>query len=362
MNLKSTTTLFGIYFFIFSILYIKSLSAGVLYYKKESLVSTSFGGLLSVQDDSQLFSNIRASFFAKKELHNSFDIRFYISGTYLSDRDNDPSYKVLQELYTGFNSDYGNLYIGRTPTVYYNDFPAGWLDYKIVNSKHDAIESCYYGDFFTTKVASNSIFYTYKFSNFKISLQGSSRYSKNLLLDDYKILIVRKYAFGVGLGYAYGPIQFGGSYINIKMNNLEDNNKYDTNLANMGAKIDLFGWYSAIGVFYDKNRIYFGNESYSFQYLIQYDEYYLFNKKLIPQISYSYKIYTLTNHFNKVYTTPNNDLYLSLSYFLNSNLEIFTEGKLDVRSKNQINKIYYTLNDTKYLKYNRISLGARASF
>ena len=364
INTNKFVSLFCIYFLVLGF---NQLSAKILYESNSTIVNSYLAGSAFLEENSfndDIFNSIEASILAREEILNNFYAKFYASATYLSNRKNDDSYDILDELYLGFDSEYGNLYIGNTPTVYYNGFPAGWLDYKLINSQYDATDPNAYGSFFTTKSASNSIFYSYRFSKFKIALQSSIKDSKEVKLDNQQAInLDRKYSLGIGLGYAYGPIQFGGSYINSKFSDSgEFNDDYILSVASIGAKLDVFGLYSAIGIFYDNNRWHIGNESYSFQYLIKYDNYRIFNKRIVPQIAYSYKYYTRINDFDTSNVVTNNDLYVSLSYFLNSYLEVFVEGKLDMRNSFQVEKINNIIKQDKYLRYNRIGLGVKAIF
>lgn len=366
MTLNSKLKIFVnliVFVFVFNI---KTIVAKVIYDSPDTIISASGNSLGELQYSSrknQFLLNADGYLFVRQDLTYSTDIRFYASGDLVSDRFHDDSYKIIDEFYVGINNDdYGNLYIGRTPTVYYNGFSGGWLDYKLVKNKYDSLDSTYYGDFFTTKVASNSIFYTYKFSNFKISLQASARNSKLVeSKDNDKIRLNRDYGAGLGLGYGYGPIQFGVSYINIKLDDTQNNKTVYTQLGTIGAKVDAFGLYSAIGIFYDTNRWYIGNQSYSFQYLIQYDRYTLFDKKIVPQLIYSYKHYNNIDSTNKSSVIANNDIYLSIIYSIEKDVDIFIETKIDMRANSEIEKIKSITANKKYLKYNRLGTGIKIS-
>lgn len=351
--------IFFIYLIIFSP---KEASANILYESNSSIITSYVEGVVFFKRDSfedNFFTSGVANIFAGKLISDNLYAKFYIAANYLSSRKNDASYNALDALYVGVDSEYGNFYIGNTPTVYYNGFPSGWLDYKVINSHQDATDPDYYGNFFTTKSASKSIFYSYKFSNFKFALQGSAKDSDLVELDNKEVNLDRDYGLGIGLGYAYGPIQIGGSYINAKFTDKSQlNDDFILSVASIGAKIDIFGWYSAVGIFYDKNRWDIGNEAYSFQYLIKYNGYQIFNKRIVPQIVYSYKYYTIISNENIANAIPNNDVYASLTYFLNNYFEVFVEGKLDMRNSSQIHQ----LNNDKYLRHNRIGIGVKANF
>lgn len=366
MKLSNTTKIIALICANLFTFEFKSLSARILYDSNTDIISSQIVGSAFLQEDSfndNIFSSLEANLFARKEISDDFYAKFYASATYLSSRRNDDSYSILDELYVEVDNNYGSIYIGNSPTVYYNGFPAGWLDYKLINSQHDAIDPYFYGNLFATKSASKSIFYSYKFLNFKLALQASAQDSDVIKLNDNNINLTRKHSYGLGLGYAYGPIQFGGSYINSKFEDSSDfNDDFVMNIASIGAKVNIFGIYSAIGVFYDNNRWDIGNVSYSFQYLLKYERYRLFNKMIVPQIAYSYKYYKHINEFNTTGITSNNDLYISLSYFLRDYIEVFIEGKFDMRNSFQVEEINNIMKSDKHLRYNRIGLGIKGSF
>ncbi len=301
--------------------------------------------------------------FLRQAIHK--DIYFTSFFSYLSDSNkNDYDfYRNIGEVYIGFeNYNYGNIYIGRTPSVYYNGFVGGWLDYGITGGV-ESLDPYAYGDYLGTRAVSNAIFYVSKIDNMKIAIQIAG--NNNNSYGENNAYYKRSYNSGIGLVYAYGPLQIGLSYIRGKYHALNIQSSEDifyVDIFAFGMNFDYNGIYSAGGFFMDKNRWYIGNTSNGFHYLFRYNDFNLFSKKLVPQIAYSYKYYYTTDLNNNYSTLPDSYIYLSLIYFMSTKFSVFLESKLDIRSASKIDQLESLNLHKQYGRSNRVIMGVGYEF
>ncbi|XWO14335.1 Porin superfamily protein [Candidatus Hepatincola sp. Pdp] len=286
------------------------------------------------------------SLFYHYDLSNDWSLAYLISAMYDSSYDSNV-YKSLGENYLSIDNYYlGTLDIGTTPTVYYNGFLAGWLDWGFTRG-YEIIDSNRYSDYFALKNASRSLFYTYQLHNMKIAVQFSG--NDNEEYENSPIGGNRKYGIGSGFVYALGPLSFSTSYLVSDYDRtsslskiIDDKSGFSTmQVLNAGFKFQYAGIYSVLGLFYDKNRWTLGNESIALNYLLRYDN----NKKQkwVPQIMYGVREYVTTGYTDTQQSNADrnmisdNFIYLSLSYYFNYHFSIYAENKIDIRSSKQIN-------------------------
>lgn len=297
--------------------------------------------------DANLAYYTDGSLFYHYDLSNDLSLGYMVSAMYDQSYDHD-TYKILGENYLTIDNAYlGTIDIGTTPTVYYNGFLAGWLDWGY-SSGYEIIDSNRYSDYLALRNASRSLFYTYQLHNMKLALQLSGHDN-----DEYEDSLVggsRNYGLGSGFVYALGPLSFSTSYLVSnydRENSLNLDQEFSTTqVFDAGVKFQYAGIYSVLGFFYDKNRWALGNESIALNYILRYDNQQ--KSRWVPQVIYGVREYVNIGYYTPQQQTSalestknmisDNYIYLSLAYYFNYHFSVYVENKIDIRSSNQIKK------------------------
>lgn len=359
---------------LLGIIYIIFLTCAYAY--PMSLYESSKSGLDLLLDARGFYSDadpayyVDGSLFYHYDLSNDLSLGYMVSAMYDESYDRDV-YKILGENYLSIDSFYlGTLDIGTTPTVYYNGFLAGWLDWGYSRG-YEIIDANRYSDYLALKNASRSLFYTYQLHNMKLAFQLSGHDNdeyEDLPYQSSPIGGSRNYGLGSGFVYALGPLAFSTSYLvsNFDRENLptSDDAFSTTQVFDAGVKFQYAGIYSVLGFFYDKNRWALGNESIAINYILRYDNQQ--KSRWVPQVIYGVREYVNIGYtddsvVSALDSTKNlisdNYIYLSLAYYFNYHFSVYVENKLDIRSSKQIDKaINYGVED-KDERDNMIGIG-----
>ena len=279
------------------------------------------------------FNYIHTELLLLNNMSYDFTAKLLLEATYNSLDTSLNKYEQLGEFYIGFeHNSFGNLFFGRTPSVYYNGYSAGWLDNGYTYNK-SILDAEYLGAVIGTKNPDNTLYYSHMFKNLKIATQLSGK--SNKLKFNSTVDIERVFGAGANAVIAFGPLNVGIGYLfsSLKQKERTENEKvlnhYSSQTFNTGAKFDFVGVYTALSLDWGKNRWDINNDSFSLNYIIMYD-YGDNHLGFIPQLGYGY-----LSHYGKLSYLSNNQISVGMSYYFANNFNLFLDSHWDIRTLHQ---------------------------
>ncbi len=319
------------------------------------------GGEVRIAENFNNFTNVPSQFnyihtelLLLNNMSYDFTAKLLVEATYNSLDTSLNKYEQLGEFYIGFeHNSFGNLFFGRTPSIYYNGYSAGWLDNGYIYNK-TILDAEYLGAVLGTRNPDNTLYYSHIFKNLKIATQISGKSNKlkfNSTLD-----IERVFGAGANAVIAFGPLNVGIGYLfsSLKQSNNTASeqvlNNYKSQIFNTGAKFDFSGIYTALSLDWGVSRWDINNDSFGVNYIIMYD-YGDNHLGFIPQIGYGY-----LRHSGKSAYLSNNQISIGMSYYFSNNFNLFLDSNWDIRTTHQRNVTNHNTKDLLSVKKKNIFL------